>query len=127
MPIIPAPQSVTPGAGALRLGPDLTVGYQEPALAPVTEQFCADLWRRTGIRAQARQGGPAVVTAGLGGIPGHAAPLGIDPAGQPCEEGYTLTIGTEGAAILAPEPAGAARALTSLLQLAAVTPPDADG
>jgi hexosaminidase len=127
MPIIPAPLRVTPGAGALRLGPDITVGHRDPALAAVTEWFRAELRRRTGIRARATPGGSGVVTVGLGGIPGHPAPLGIHPVGRPCDESYALTIGADGAAVLAPEPAGAARALTSLLQLAAATPPDADG
>jgi hexosaminidase len=127
MAIIPAPLRVTRGAGTLRLGPDLAVGYHDPALAAAAEWFCADLRRRTGIRARATPGGSGVLTVGLGDIPWHAAPLGIDPAGRAGDESYALTIGADGAAVLAPEPAGAARALTSLLQLVAATPPDADG
>jgi hexosaminidase len=128
MAIIPAPLNVTPRAGALHIGPNITVSYDDPVLAPVTERFCADLERRTGIRSRATPGGPGVLTVGLGDIPeGHTAPLGIQPAGHPADESHTLTISSDGVLVLAREPAGAARALTSLLQLLAVTPPAADG
>jgi hexosaminidase len=128
MPVIPAPLRVTPGSGALRLGPELTVGYHDPALAAVTERFCADLERRTGIRSRAAPGGPGTVAVIIGdAAPELAAPSGLHPATRPQDERYALAIGPCGAEVRATEPAGAARALTSLLQLAAATPPDADG
>ena len=130
MPVIPTPLRVTPGEGALRLGPELTVGYQDSALGPVAEWFCADIERRTAIRSQAMPGDFGTVTVGLGGAAefrGHPRTLGISPTRRPANEGYVLTIGVGGVAIRATEPEGAARALTSLLQLVAATPPDAGG
>ena len=130
MPVIPTPLRVTPGAGALRLGPEISVGYQDLALGSVAEWFCADVERRTGIRSRAVPGDFGAVTIALGGAPGlrdHPLPLGIAPAGRPADERYALTIGTGGVTIRATEPVGAARALTSLLQLVAATPPDPGG
>jgi hexosaminidase len=128
MPVIPAPLRVTPGSGALRLGPELTVSYHDPALAAVTGRFCADLERRTAIRSRAARGGPGTVAVRISGdLPELAAPLGLHPGSRPEDESYALTIGPGGAEVRARGPAGAARALTSLLQLAAATPPEADG
>lgn len=130
MPVIPAPVRVVPGDGVLRLGPEITVGYRDPALAVVTERFCSDLERRTGIRSQAMPRGSGVVVVGLGEVPepgARSVPLGIHPMRRPSDESYALTIGVGGVLVRASEPEGAARALTTLLQLAASTPPDAVG
>jgi len=115
----------------LRLGQEITVSCGDTALAAVTEWFCSDLKRRTGIRARVTPGdGPGTVSVGSGGDPelaGLAPPLGIYPADRPGDESYALTVDGDGVLIRAREPVGAGRALTSLLQLVATTPRDADG
>ncbi len=115
----------------LRLGQEITVSCSDTTLAAVTGRFCSDLERRTGIRARITPGDrPGTVSVGPGDDPGLARlapPLGIYPADRPGDESYALTIDGDGALIRVREPVGAWRALTSLLQLAAATPRDADG
>lgn len=130
MPVIPSPMRIAPGEGTLCLGPEITVGYRDPALAAVTERFCADLERRTGIRSQVMQDHSVALVISLDAVPAlaqHAVSSGIPPTGRPCDESYSLTIGADGMMIRAAEPVGAARALTTLLQIVAATPPGADG
>lgn len=115
----------------LRLGQEITVSCSDTALAAVTGWFCSDLERRTGIRARVTPGdGPGTVSVGPGDDPELARlapPLGIYPADRPGDESYALTVDSDGVLIRAGEPVGAGRALTSLLQLVATTPRDADG
>jgi hypothetical protein len=55
------------------------------------------------------------------------APLGLHPAGTARDERYLLAIDRAGIRLRAPEPAGVARGLTTLLQLIATAAPDARG
>ena len=134
MPIIPAPLQLTPATGIFRLGAGATVAHGDTTLAPLVERFCADLDRRSGIRARAVLAGTCDtghdITVSLDDDPeltGLPAPLGVDPAGAPGDERYALTIGEADITLRAREPAGVARGLMSLLQLAATGAPDADG
>jgi hexosaminidase len=134
MPIIPAPQQVTPAAGRFLFGAGARVAYGDAALAPLAGRFCEDLRRRCGARARAVPAGTVAaaheVTVGLSDDPGLAglpAPLGLDPAGTGGDERYALTIGEDGVTLRAREPAGVARGLASLLQLIATAAPAAGG
>jgi hexosaminidase len=141
-PIIPAPARITPAAGEYRLAPGATIGYHGPVLAPLARRFGQDVARRCGlplrpVPAETSQGGGAsegpsegdgrhAIVVGLGDdadLDGLPAPAGLHPAGTARDERYVLTIGPAGIRLRAPEPAGVARGLTSLLQLIATAAP----
>ncbi|HLK79771.1 MAG TPA: family 20 glycosylhydrolase [Streptosporangiaceae bacterium] len=147
-PIIPAPARITPAVGEFRLVPGATIGYHGPMLAPLARRFSQDLARRCGlplrsVQAETRQGEAASEAPSEAssegpspGDGGHAivvslgddadldrlpAPLGLHPAGTARDERYLLAIDRAGIRLRAPEPAGLARGLTTLLQLIATT------
>ncbi len=131
-PIIPAPARITPAAGEYRLAPGATIGYHGPVLAPLARRFGQDIARRCGLPLRpvpARTGegdGGHPIVIGLGADPdldGLPAPLGLHPAGTARDERYVLAIDPAGIKLRAPEPAGVARGLTSLLQLLATAAP----
>jgi hexosaminidase len=132
--VIPAPARFD-GAGGrgFAFQPGTMVAYSDARIAPVVGRFCAQIARRTGVRLtpvqdSARPDGPSVtielaaaaeLAAGTGpdGLP---APHGLSPAGgDPADERYSLLIDDEQVAVRAAEPAGVARGLTTLVQLAA--------
>jgi hexosaminidase len=131
-PIIPAPARITSAAGEFRLTAGATIGCRDPVLAPLAQRFGDDVARRRGIPLRpvpaeegAADGGPAIVI-GLGDdrdLAGLPAPLGLDPAGSARDERYALTVEAAGIRLRAPEPAGVARGLASLLQLIATAAP----
>ena len=118
-PIIPAPARLRPAAGEFRLLPGTTIVYRDPILAPLARRFAQDATRRCGIALDVGPGERApAITIDLGEDPGLQAlpaPLGLHPAGTARDERYALTVDRSGIRLRAPEPAGVARALTSLL------------
>jgi len=130
--IIPAPAWITPAAGEYRLAPWATIGYHGPVLAPLARRFGQDVARRCGlplrpVPAQTGEGGGGhAIVIGLGDdqdLKELPAPLGLHPAGTARDERYVLTIDRAGIRLRAPEPAGVARGLTSLLQLIVTAAP----
>ena len=130
--VIPAPARFDAGQGpGFALRPGAAVGYAAPGVAPIVEWFCAEVARRTGLRAAPlacgpESGGPPPVrvelVAGdqLGVLP---APLGLAPAGDGrADERYALVIDGGQVVVRAVEPVGAARGLTTLIQLLATAP-----
>jgi hexosaminidase len=132
-PIIPAPARITPAAGEFRLAPGAAIGYHGPRLAPLARRFGQDVARRCRlplrpVPAPTGDGGGHAIVIGLGDDPdltGLPAPLGLHPAGTARDERYVLTIDRAGIRLRAPDPAGVARGLTSLLQLIATAAPAA--
>jgi hexosaminidase len=135
--VIPAPLKLAFGTGKLGVRSGVRVEYSEAAFEPIVDRFREDVARRTGLRLKAvrtARGAPAdnVPSIGveLGGVDVNAlpAPVGISPTGKIGQnEGYSLTIGAGQIVVRGAEPVGVARGLTTLLQLLATTPPEADG
>ncbi len=132
--VIPAPFQfdVANGPGFV-FPPDTAVTYADPGITPVVERFCAQFTRRTGVHlvpalVDPVPAGPSVTielgaAAELDKLPG---PAGLAPAGgDPADERYALLIGAGRVVLRAAEPAGVARGLTTLIQLAATAPPGA--
>jgi len=130
-PVIPAPVRFDRGGGQFTLRPGTRISFTAPEVEPAAGRFCSEIARRTGLRLVPVAGRPAPnepsvrieLAAGgeLGALP---APLGISPAGDgPADERHSLAIDAGQAVVRAAGPAGAARALTTLLQLAAAAPP----
>jgi hexosaminidase len=90
---------------------------------------------RAPARSGSAQGSPADNVASiciqLGGsadLDALPAPIGISPMGQIAQnERYSLAIGADRIVVCGVEAVGAARGLTTLVQLLATTPPGADG
>jgi hexosaminidase len=134
--VIPAPVRFDVGGGReFVFRPGTAVGYADSVVAPIVERFCSQITRRTGLRLAPMPGGPAPgepsvtieLAAGgeLGALP---APAGVSPAGQGVtDERYSLVIEAGQVVVRAVEPAGVARGLTTLIQLAAMTPPSGAG
>ena len=126
-PVIPAPVRFDRGAGQFALRPDTPIACTAPEVAPVVERFCAEIWRRTGLRVAPMAGHPdpdepsVKVELAIGDeCAALPAPLGLSPAGGgPADERYSLVIEAGQVVLQAAEPAGVARGLTTLLQLAA--------
>jgi hexosaminidase len=127
--VIPAPARFEAASGpGFALRPGTAVWYTDVDLAPVAGRFCAQVARRTGLRLTASAVGdpvpdePAVRIelgdrAELAELP---APAGLSPAGgDPADERYSLAVDTGQVVVCAAEPAGAARGLTTLVQLIA--------
>ena len=136
--MIPAPLNVTSDPGQLRVRCGVRVEYTETALEPIVDRFRQDVARRTGLRLEAVQtarGAPAEdvpsICIELGGgadLDVLPEPIGISPMGKFAQnECYSLTIGTDRIVVRGIEAVGAARGLTTLVQLLATTPPGADG
>jgi hexosaminidase len=129
--VIPAPARFEAGAGpgfGVRRG--TVVAYADPGITPVVERFCAQIARRTGLRLEpVPTGAPApgepsvrIELAAGGGLGELPAPVGLSPAGDHADERYSLAIDAGEVAVRAAEPAGVARALTTLTQLVATAP-----
>jgi hexosaminidase len=149
--VIPAPLQfeVANGPGFV-FQPGTAIAYSDPGITPVVERFCAQLTRRTGVclapalvstalvstarvgtarggtaRGAAPDGPSVIIELGAAGeldeLPGTA---GLWPAGgEPADERYSLLIDAGRVVLRAAEPAGVARGLTTLIQLAATAPP----
>ena len=114
------------------------VAYADPALAPIVERFCVEVVRRTGIWCapeRATRKLPAGVPlirvelacdAELDELP---AADGVSPAAEGAsDERHVLWIEGDRIVVRGVEPVGAARGLTTLVQLlATATPEDDDG
>jgi hexosaminidase len=133
--VIPAPVRFDGGAGRFAFRPDTSVAYADPGVAPAAERFCSEIARRTGLRLAPVAGRPGpgqpcvrielATGSELGALP---APLGLSPTGDtPADERHSLVIDADQAVVRAAEPAGAARGLTTLIQLLAAAPPGGAG
>ena len=129
-PVIPAPVRFDGDAGQFAFRSGTRVCYTAPRVAPIVERFCSEVTRRTGLRPAPMAGtpgpgGPSVrieLAAGdeLDTLP---VPLGVSPTGDdPADERYSLTVDARQVVLCAAEPAGAARGLTTLVQLLAARP-----
>ncbi len=100
--LLPQPQSVTPGRGTFVLGSDATIGAP-PGLEGIGEQLAAALRASTGYALPVRP-------------PPQAITLELDPSVSG-DEGYQLTVGSNGVRIQAAQPAGLFYGTQTLLQL----------
>jgi hexosaminidase len=134
-PVIPAPVRFDGGGQReFAVRPGTAVGYADASVAPIVERFCSQLARRSGLRLVPTAGRPAAdrlpfrIELAAGGEPGSLpAPAGVSPTGEdPADERYSLVVGGDQVVVRAAEPAGVARGLTTLIQLAA-TPPRSTG
>ena len=126
--VIPAPTRFDVGGGpGFAFRPGTVVAYADTAIAPLAARFCAQVAGRTGLRLAPVHGDRVPdepsVTIELaaarepGGLP---APAGLSPdGGDPAAERYSLLIEDGRVVLRAADPAGAARGLTTLLQLVA--------
>ncbi len=128
--VIPAPFQFAVASGpGFAFPPGTAIRYADSGLTAVVERFCAQLTRRTGVRLApvlgAAADGPSVTielraAGALDELPG---PAGLSAAGgDPADERYSLLIDAGRVVLRAAEPAGVARGLTTLLQLAATAP-----
>ena len=131
--LIPAPRRAVGGTATFALRSGAVVALGDATLTGIVERFCADVARYAGLELVAQAGGvgePAVRIE-LAQVPELDAlppPIGIDPAGDAArDEGYSLVVERDGVMVRAPEAIGVARALTTLVQLAATAERGADG
>jgi len=135
--VIPAPARFdTTGGPGFAFRPGTVVAYADTPIAPMVGRFCTQIARRTGLRLAPVHGGPAPagpsVTIELAaarepaGPPAPAAlpmPAGLSPGGgDPPDESYSLVVENGRVLLLAAEPVGVARGLTTLIQLVAAAP-----
>jgi len=124
-PVIPAPARVDGDEIRVTLRPGTRIACAAAELVPIAERFCAELGRRTGLRVTPTAGSPGPgepsvrveLAAGdeFGVLP---APLGVWPgAGPPADERHSLEVQAGQVIVRAAAPAGAARGLTTLVQL----------
>ncbi|HET9970098.1 MAG TPA: family 20 glycosylhydrolase [Streptosporangiaceae bacterium] len=133
--VIPAPvRADATDGGEFAFRPGTVVAYSDPRITTLAERFCARLARQTGLRPHPVQEDAAakpfvlidlIAGADPDGLPASA---GLSPAGgDPADERYSLLIDTDRVIVRAAEPAGAARGLTTLIQLAATAPDAGQG
>jgi hexosaminidase len=126
-PVIPAParSEAADGQFTLRSGTPITYPAA-PELARIAGRFSEEISRRTGLRVAPPAGDPIPgepsIRIELAAETGLPPPQGLEPAGRPQDERYELTITSGQVLVRAAEPAGVARALTTLTQLLAVSP-----
>jgi hexosaminidase len=147
--VIPAPARFDAGGGpGFAFRPGTVVAYADTPIAPIAGRFCAQIARRTGLRlalvhgdtapaepsvtielAAAREPArlPAPATlpapARLPALAGLPMPAGLSPGGgDPPDESYSLVVEDGRVLLLAAEPVGVARGLTTLIQLVAAAP-----
>ncbi len=129
---IPAPFRVEGGSGELRLRGTVAVEYQDDAISSLIRRFCREASRRTGLEfVSGRTDGEFNADAATGirvelGANAELVTLpvttGVSPLGDSIpDERYSLTIGPTGIHLVAPEPVGIARGLTTVIQLLATT------
>jgi hexosaminidase len=136
-PVIPAPPRFeVRQERQFAFRPGTTVAYVDSRVAPMAERFCSEITRRTGLRLVPRAAHPVSdepsVTIELGtrddDIRALPAPIGLSPAVDgPADERHELVIGGDRVVVRAAEPVGAARGLTTLIQLLAAAPPASAG
>ena len=129
--VIPAPARFDVAGGrGFAFRPGTVIAYADVRIAPIVGRFCAQVARRTGfsltpVQDRVAPDDPFVMielSAGddLDGLP---APAGLSPGGgDPADERYSLLIDADRIVVRAAEPAGVARALTTLIQLVATSP-----
>ena len=136
--VIPTPYRIETGSGEIRFRSGIRVEYGDAALTPIVERFCRDVARRNGLRFEAKTpGGEAgtddapsirIEVADNSDLAALPATTGVSPVSRVIpDERYSLTIRGNGVKVRAHEPVGVARGLTTLLQLLATTPGEADG
>ena len=129
-PVIPAPVRFDGNRGEFTFQSGTTIAYTNANVAPIVEQFCLEVTRRTGLRVLPMAGNPGsnepsvrieLTTGGeLGALP---APMGVSPTGDgPPDERHSLTIDEHQVVLRAAELVGVARGLTTLILLLAATP-----
>jgi len=127
--VIPAPARFEAAGGpGFAVRPGTVVAYADTGITPVVERFCAQIARRTGLRLAPMPGRLApdepsvrIELAAGGELAELPAPAGLSPAGPNADERYSLVIDPGQVAVRAAEPVGVARALTTLIQLAATS------
>ncbi len=114
--LMPLPAEVAFGAGSLAIDTSFTValaGYTEPRLERAAERFARRLARQTGVlKLRGVVADPAAATLVL-----HTEAGAPEVQRAVEEEGYALTITSEGARLTAPSPYGILRGLQTFLQL----------
>ena len=146
--VIPAPARFDAAGGpGFAFRPGTVVAYADTPIAPIVGRFCAQIARRTGLRLAPvhRDTAPAEpsVTIELAATrepaerpapaerPGPADPsrvgrpsqAGLSPGGgDPPDERYSLVVEDGRVLLLAAEPVGVARGLTTLIQLVSAAP-----
>jgi hexosaminidase len=136
--VIPAPVRFEAlGGRGFAFRPGTAVGYADAGVAPVAERFCSEITRRTGLRLAPGAGGPVpgepsvrieLASGSSGDLRALPAPAGLSPSGDgPADERHSLVIDGDEVVVRAVEPAGAARGLTTLIQLLAAAPPAGAG
>jgi hexosaminidase len=129
-PVIPVPARFDVVRGEFTFQSGTKIAYANSELTPIVERFCLEVRRRTGLCVLPMAGNPQsmerpvrVELAIEGELEGLPAPLGISPTGNnPPDERHSLTIDEHQIVVRAAEPVGAARGLTTLIQLLAATP-----
>jgi hexosaminidase len=136
--VIPAPFRVETGSGEFRFRSGIRVEYADAALRPIVERFCREVSRRTGLQFEAKMpegetgtdDAPSIRidVADHSDLAALPPTIGVSPIADVIpDERYSLTVSGDGVEVRAREPAGVARGLTTLLQLLATTPGQADG
>jgi len=129
--VIPAPARFEGADGpGFAIRPGTVVAYADTGITPVVERFCAQIARRTGLRLAPMPGRRApdepavrIELAAGGELAELPAPAGLSPGGDhAASERYSLVIDAGQVTVHAAEPVGVARALTTLIQLAATSP-----
>ena len=128
-PIIPVPARFDLGPGEFTFQSGTKIAYTNTELTAIVERFCLEVRRRTGLRVLAMTGSPEanersirVELATRGELEALPPPIGVSPTGDgPADERHSLTIDEHNVVVRAAEPVGAARALTTLIQLLAAT------
>ncbi|MCC6705016.1 MAG: family 20 glycosylhydrolase [Thermomicrobiales bacterium] len=134
--VIPAPFRVDPGSGELRIPSVIEVEYRHASIALLVERFCREAGRRSRLRfepklveREARRSAEGAIRIAIGerdDLAALPATTGVSPVtGGIPDERYALTIDENGIELLACEPVGVARGLTTLLQLLATAPASA--
>src|SRR5262245_65394872 len=129
--------NVVSDTGQLRVRHGIHVKVTEAALELIVDRFCQDVARRTGLQVevvQTTRGASAddvpsicIELGSSADLDALSAPIGISPSGKTQNERYSLTIGADRIVVRGVEAVGAAHGLTTLVQLLATTPPEADG
>lgn len=110
--VIPAPATVTPGAGA-----PFALAATTAIVVPPGNADAARVGRMLAAMLRPATGFPFAVTASAGAAPAGAIALRLDGAAGLGEEGYELLIGADSVRLTAARPAGLFRGVQTLRQL----------
>ena len=105
--LIPQPVDVQQASGSFRLSPSATIGYSSPESRNIAVMLAQKLNRASGYSIKTQQGKSGSIQLNLNTAP-HPE-LG--------NEGYTLTVSSNGTIISANQPAGLFYGMQTLLQL----------